>query len=188
MKITKTPRLGLSIIHPEAEPDRRGYFMETYHQDAWKEAGLDYHFIQDNQSCSLRGTIRGLHYQSGPHAQAKLVRVVIGHIWDVALDIRPGSPTFGKWEGVGLSAANRKQLLIPTGYAHGFSVISPEAVVIYKCDQFYQPTAERGVNPLDRLLAIDWFLSCPPLLSDKDRQLPTWKNVRNNLNIIEYRR
>jgi dTDP-4-dehydrorhamnose 3,5-epimerase len=172
MRITKTPILGLQVIEPEVKLDLRGYFMECYHQAKLTELGIHNQFIQENQSLSKRGTVRGLHYQLSPYAQAKLVRVIEGEIWDVAVDIRQGSPTFGQWEGIMLSAKNNKQLLIPVGYAHGFSVLSKQATIIYKCDNFYHPQAEAGIYWRDPQLAINWKTNSPPLLSSRDQQLP----------------
>jgi dTDP-4-dehydrorhamnose 3,5-epimerase len=177
MQVTKTPILGLQLIEPEIKTDQRGYFMECYHQEKLAQFGIDNHFVQENQSFSTKGILRGLHYQLNPYAQAKLIRVVEGEIWDVAVDIRPGSPTFGKWEGILLSAKNKKQLLIPRGYAHGFSVIGEQATVSYKCDNFYNPEAEAGIYCLDKQLAIDWKISYPPTLSVKDQQLPSFENA-----------
>lgn len=180
MWISKTPILGLSVIESKVKNDDRGYFMETYHQEKLARLGILNTFVQDNQSYSKNGTIRGLHYQLNPYAQAKLIRVVAGVIWDVAVDIRLGSPTFGKWEGILLSADNTKQLLVPQGYAHGFSVISEYAIVIYKCDHIYWPEAEAGVYCFDKQLAIDWRLSGSPLLSEKDQQLPCLEKAITN--------
>eukprot|EP01132_Coremiostelium_polycephalum_P003050 gene3050-3814_t len=156
MQLTKTPLLGLPLIEPQVIADHRGYFMECYHQSKFNQQGLPPIFVQENQSFSKQGTIRGLHYQLPPYAQAKLVRVVHGAIWDIAVDLRKGSPTFGQWEGVLLSEQNKKQFLIPKGYAHGFSVLSPEATVIYQCDQLHHSPAEAGILWADPSLAIDW--------------------------------
>ena len=180
MKITKTPRLGLPLIQPLVKEDPRGYFMEVYHQQQWYQQGINIGFMQENESYSRKGTLRGLHYQLVPYAQAKLIRVVKGHIWDVALDLRKGSPTFGQWEGIDLTDGNKQQLLVPAGYAHGFIVISQEAWVIYKCDQYYNPAAERGIHPLDPYLSIPWPLTGPPLLSAKDQQLPPFESAISN--------
>ena len=134
--------------------------------------------MQDNQSFSKQGTIRGLHYQTAPYAQTKLVRVIQGEIWDVAIDLRPNAQTFGKWEGVLLSAANKKQLLIPQGFAHGFAVLSRQAMVLYKCSAFYVREAEQGIVFNDPTLAIDWRLDTHKVIvSEKDRQLPTWQET-----------
>jgi dTDP-4-dehydrorhamnose 3,5-epimerase len=172
MQITKTPLLGLQIIESDIKLDPRGYFMECYHQERLAQLGIHTQFVQENQSHSKKGTVRGLHYQLNPYAQAKLIRVIDGEIWDVAVDIRQGSPTFGQWEGILLSAKNNKQLLIPRGYAHGFAVISEQATIIYKCDNFYHPEAEAGIYWLDPQLAINWKITTTPLLSARDQQLP----------------
>jgi dTDP-4-dehydrorhamnose 3,5-epimerase len=180
MQLTKTPRLGLTLIQPTVREDPRGYFTEVYHQQQWYQQGIDTVFVQENESYSRQGVLRGLHYQLVPYAQAKWIRVVKGHIWDVALDLRKGSPTFGQWEGVDLSDANKQQLLVPAGYAHGFVVISQEAWVVYKCSAFYQPDAERGIHPLDPHLSIPWPLTGTPLLSAKDQALPPFASAMFN--------
>lgn len=186
MQISKTPILGLQIIEPELKIDQRGYFMEVYHREKLEKLGITNEFVQENQSHSIKGTIRGLHYQLEPRTQAKLIRVVAGQIWDVVVDIRQHSPTFGKWERILLSADNRKQLLVPPGYAHGFSVLSDQATVIYKCDNFYHPASEAGIYCLDPQLAIDWGidLGIPnfPILSTKDQDLPAFKKATMNFN------
>lgn len=181
MQVTKTPRLGLQIIIPQVIPDHRGYFEETYHEEKLAKLGIHNRFVQENQSFSRQGSVRGLHYQLAPHTQAKLVRVLAGEIWDVVVDLRQGAPTFGQWEGVRLSAENKKQLLIPKGYAHGFAVLSEQAMVLYKCDAFYHPTAEAGIHFLDPTLAIDWKLPMhPPIISAKDQQLPNFRDAIMN--------
>jgi dTDP-4-dehydrorhamnose 3,5-epimerase len=173
MNLTKTPLLDLTVIHGTMREDERGYFCETYHESKFAQLGIGYRFVQDNQSYSKQGTIRGLHYQLTPYTQAKLVRVIEGEVWDVAVDLRKGSLTFGRWEGVLLSAANQKQLLIPAGYAHGFSVLSEHATVFYKCDAFHYPPAEAGIHYLDPHLNIDWKLgNLLPILSQKDKTWP----------------
>ena len=182
MRITKTSILGLPLIEPELKIDQRGYFMEVYHREKLANLGITNEFIQENQSYSKKGTIRGLHYQLHPYAQAKLIRVIEGEIWDVAVDIRQGSPTFGKWEGILLAADNKKQLLIPRGYAHGFSVISTQATVLYKCVNFYHPESEAGIYCLDKHLGIDWKINTPPILSTKDQQLPHFDKAIINFN------
>lgn len=180
MIITHTPILGLKIIEPTVKKDNRGYFLETYHQGKLTELGIHNLFVQDNQSYSKQGTIRGLHYQLNPYAQTKLIRVVVGEIWDVAVDIREGSPTFGRWEGVLLTGENQRQLLIPKGYAHGFAVLSQQAIVVYKCDHIYQPDAEAGIHCFDTRLGIGWKLNVSPLLSAKDQHLPTFDQAQMN--------
>ena len=174
MKLTRTPLLDLVVIEPAVFEDKRGYFFESYHTQKLAALGIDIDFVQDNQSFSKQGTIRGLHYQTAPYAQNKLVRVVQGEVWDIAVDLRPNTQTFGKWEGVRLSAANKKQLLIPKGFAHGFAVLSRQAIVLYKCDAFYVREAEQGIVFNDPTLAIDWKLDTQKVnVSEKDRQLPT---------------
>jgi dTDP-4-dehydrorhamnose 3,5-epimerase len=181
MKIVETPIKDLLIIEPRVFEDTRGYFYESYSQANFSEAGIDIHFVQDNQSKSVYGVIRGLHYQLAPKAQTKLVRVLEGKIFDVALDVRKGSPTYGQWFGMEISAENRKQLLIPRGFAHGFSVLSEMAVVFYKCDAFYAPEYDAGIIYNDPELKIDWRIpEDKALLSDKDSRLPLFKDAKNN--------
>ena len=146
---------GLCVIEPAVHGDSRGYFMETYNAKDMKEAGLDIAFVQDNQSCSTKGVLRGLHFQK-QHPQAKLVRVIRGSVFDVAVDMRSGSPTFGKYCGVILDAENKKQLLIPRGFAHGFLVLSDVAEFCYKCDDFYVPDDEGGIAWNDPAIGIEW--------------------------------
>jgi dTDP-4-dehydrorhamnose 3,5-epimerase len=173
MHLTKTPILGLFVIHTSVIPDQRGYFSETYHKAKFAQLGIQHQWVQENQSYSRQNTIRGLHYQLAPYAQAKLIRVLAGEIFDVAVDLRKGSPTFGQWEGVVLSATNHKQWLIPAGYAHGFSVLSEDAIVLYKCDALYYPEAEAGIHYLDKHLNIKWQLgNLAPIVSNKDSSWP----------------
>ena len=156
MIFTKTELEGIYILEPRVFTDSRGYFFESYNEQEFKNNGLNYTFVQDNQSFSKYGTIRGLHFQKGEHAQAKLVRVISGEVLDVAVDIRRNSPTYGKHVAVKLSGENQKQLLIPRGFAHGFSVLSDTAVFTYKCDNFYCKEAEGGLCVNDPALGIDW--------------------------------
>lgn len=173
MIIKQTGIEGLLVIEPKVFKDPRGYFYESYHQERLNQNGIEYSFIQDNQSRSSFGVIRGLHYQKEPHAQAKLVRVTEGSIFDVALDIRPGSPTYGKWFGIELSADNFLQMLIPGGFAHGLSVLSGYASVFYKCDHYYHPESESGIRFDDPDLQIDWRIPREKaIISEKDRDLP----------------
>jgi dTDP-4-dehydrorhamnose 3,5-epimerase len=176
MKITPTSLSDVLIIEPKVFNDPRGFFMETYHQRRYADCGIDVVFVQDNMSFSVKETLRGLHYQH-PHAQAKLVQVIQGEIFDVALDIRRGSPTFGQWTGVYLSGENGRQLLIPEGFAHGFFVLSETAYVFYKCTNFYAPDAEGGILWSDPDLGIDWPVE-DPLISSKDSQFPFLRNIR----------
>ena len=173
MIIYTTPLQDLVIINPNIFEDVRGYFFEAYNQSAFKAQGINIHFVQDNQSFSKRGTLRGLHYQNPPFAQTKLVRVLQGEIIDVAVDIRRDSPTYRQHFAITLSAENKKQLLIPHGFAHGFSVISETAVVMYKCDQFYNKASEGGIRCDHPSLNIDWGMDLKDaIVSDKDLVLP----------------
>lgn len=181
MTLTETGFEGLTIIEPKVFEDARGYFMETFNQQKFNELGIMSHWVQDNQSKSSRGVIRGLHYQLLPKAQAKLIRVIEGEIYDVALDLRKNSKTFGKSFGLVLSASNKKQFLVPHGFAHGFSVLSETATVLYKCDSLYSPEMERGINPMDPFLAIDWMLNEKEIiLSEKDNKSPIFKEAEYN--------
>jgi dTDP-4-dehydrorhamnose 3,5-epimerase len=181
MEITKTKIADLLIIKPKIFEDKRGYFFESYNQMQFKSNNLNINFVQDNQSLSSYGTIRGLHYQLAPYAQTKLIRVLQGKIFDVAVDIREHSPTFGQWFGKELSAENNLQLLVPRGFAHGFSVISERATVLYKCDNLYNHESERGINFLDKKLNIDWkIVMSKALVSSKDNILPTLNDAEMN--------
>ena len=178
MKITTTKIEGLVIVEPKVYRDSRGYFSETYHQSRLGSLGYHHKFIQDNQSRSSFGVIRGLHFQRPPHAQTKLIRVIEGTIFDVALDIRPDSPTFGNWFGLEISAENQLQLLIPGGFAHGFSVLSTHATVFYKCDAYYHPESESGIRYNDPDLGIDWKIDLnAAVVSKKDLALPLFKDL-----------
>lgn len=173
MNFIETDIEGVFIVEPRVFPDARGHFFESWNRAAFEAAGLHYDFVQDNQSLSSRGTIRGLHFQKGKHAQAKLVRVIAGTVLDVAVDLRAGSPTFGRHVAAELSGENFRQLLIPRGFAHGFSVLSETAVFAYKCDNFYCREAEGGVRFDDPALGIDWRVpAAERLLSDKDKTHP----------------
>ena len=181
MPFIKTPIPDLLVFEPKVFEDNRGYFFEAYNEQVFLKEGLHLKFVQDNQSRSSYGVIRGLHYQLNPYQQTKLVRVLEGAIIDVAVDIRKGSPTFGRAFTIELSATNKKQLLVPPGFAHGFSVISETAIVFYKCDQFYNKEAEGGIIYSDPALNIDWQLPFEKVLvSEKDQQLPTLSGCRNN--------
>ncbi len=175
MTITETGLPGVLLIEPRVLGDARGFFMETYHARRYAESGLEARFVQDNLSFSRRGTLRGLHYQQ-PHAQGKLVYVLQGEVFDVAVDIRAGSPTFGKWLGTTLSADNRRQLYVPPGFAHGFCVTSETALFAYKCTDFYDAAAEGSILWNDPAIGIEWPVR-NPLLSDKDRQAPRVTDV-----------
>jgi len=166
---------GVFIIEPTVFGDDRGYFMETYHEREFREAGIDAHFVQDNQSKSRMGVLRGLHYQK-QFPQAKLVRVLSGEVFDVAVDVREGSRTYGKWVGVVLTGENKKQMFIPKGLAHGFLVLSETAEFSYKCDDFYHPEDEVGIRWDDPTLAVEWpQTGIAPILSQKDLGYSFWK-------------
>lgn len=172
---------GLLIFEPKVFEDSRGYFFEAYNAALFQQEGIELQFVQDNQSKSSYGVIRGLHYQLNPHAQYKLVRVLEGVILDVAVDIRKGSPTFGKNFSMELTPENKKQLLIPAGFAHGFSVLSATATVLYKCNVLYNKESEAGIRYNDPTLNIDWkILSGKEIVSEKDIQQPLFENCRNN--------
>lgn len=181
MPIIKTPFPGLLIFEPAVFEDSRGYFFESYNEQVFSAAGIEIRFVQDNQARSSFGVIRGLHYQLNPYAQTKLVRVLSGKILDVAVDIRKGSPTYGKVFSLELSAENKKQLLVPKGFAHGYSVLSETAEVFYKCDVFYNKDSEGGIAYNDPSLQIDWKVSDGhAVISGKDRLYPGMANCNNN--------
>jgi len=181
MNIIKTDFPGLMIIEPKIYGDSRGYFFESFNEKVMADAGIQTVFRQDNQSFSKYGVIRGLHFQRNPYSQTKLIHAIEGTIYDVALDLRKGSPTFGKWFGVELSAENKRQLYIPQGFAHGFSVMSEQTVILYKCDNFYHPQSEGGVLYNDPALDIDWKVDAAgATISDKDKILPTLDQVETN--------
>lgn len=178
LSFIKTEIEGVYIIEPKVFGDNRGYFMETYSERDFKEAGLDYVFVQDNQSKSRKGVLRGLHFQK-KHPQSKLVRVIKGEVFDVAVDLRKGSKTYGKWVGVLLSEENKRQFMIPKGFAHGFLVISDEAEFTYKCDDFYHPEDEGGIMWNDPDIGIDWpKIEGEILLSEKDKHHPSFKESK----------
>lgn len=181
MSFQKTDIPGLWVFEPKVYEDPRGYFFESYNEKIFRQQGLNTRWVQDNQSASAYGVIRGLHYQLNPHAQIKLVRVLQGTILDVVVDIRNGSPAYGKVFSIELSAENKKQLLIPAGLAHGFSVLSDKADVLYKCDAFYNKESEAGIRYDDPVLNIDWKIPAHKIIvSEKDRQLPLLKDCQNN--------
>lgn len=181
MDIVETGIPGLVVIEPRVFEDDRGYFFETFQQERYREAGIERPFIQDNESRSVKGVVRGLHYQLGDAAQAKLVRVIQGSVYDVAVDLRKGSPTFGKWFGVELNENNKKQLYVPRGFAHGFSVLSETAIFTYKCDNLYNREAESSINPFDKILGIDWQVKEEEtLVSEKDKNAPVFKKAQMN--------
>lgn len=181
MKLVETPIPDLFVLEPKIFEDSRGYFLETYSQKALELHGLTMNFIQDNESKSEYGVIRGLHYQLAPYAQTKLVRVVLGTIIDVAVDLRRNSPTFGKHFTVELNSVKKNMLLVPRGFAHGFSVLSETAVVCYKCDGLYTPEAERGILYNDSQLGIDWKVNSEKaLVSAKDKVYPAFSQAEMN--------
>ncbi|MFO7616601.1 MAG: dTDP-4-dehydrorhamnose 3,5-epimerase [Bacteroidales bacterium] len=181
MNIRKTPIPGLVIIEPSLFEDSRGYFFESYNKRDLANAGIVADFIQDNQSMSGFGVVRGLHYQLAPYSQAKLVRVLEGSVWDVVVDLRKGSPAYGQAYSLEISQANRIQLFIPKGLAHGFAVTSQKAVFFYKCDEYYHPDAERGIHCLDPALNLDWPVGVDQaLISNKDRTLPLFADAEKN--------
>ena len=173
MNVIKTDIEGVVILEPRVFTDARGYFFESYNKKAFDELIGRVDFVQDNESCSSRGVMRGLHFQRPPHAQAKLVRCVRGSVLDVAVDIRRGSPTYGRHVSCLLTEHNHRQFFIPRGFAHGFAVLSDTAVFQYKCDNYYCPEADGGISILDPTLGIDWGISPEEgILSDKDRKHP----------------
>jgi dTDP-4-dehydrorhamnose 3,5-epimerase len=181
MPFFQTELSGVLLFEPSVFKDDRGYFFESYNEQAFARQGLNIHFVQDNQSFSTYGVIRALHYQLDPNAQTKLVRVLQGKILDVALDIRKSSPTYGKAYCIELSADNKRQLLIPKGFAHGFSVLTETAEVSYKCDAFYSKADEGGILYNDPALAIDWQIPAgKAVVSPKDKEAPVFANCRNN--------
>lgn len=181
MTFTETDLPGVIVVEPKLFPDPRGYFFESYNERRFSAAGIVCHFIQDNQSKSRYGVIRGLHCQLAEHAQAKLMRVLHGAILDVAVDIRHNSPTFGKYIAIELSDTNHKQLFVPRGFLHGFSVLSETAVLHYKCDNLYNPHAEAGVRHDDPVLGIDWRIPADKIIvSEKDSHLRDFRHVAHH--------
>ncbi|MCA1293914.1 dTDP-4-dehydrorhamnose 3,5-epimerase [Paenibacillus sp. alder61] len=180
MKLTPLKLEGAALLEPVVHGDHRGFFMESYNEAVMHGLGVNYKFIQDNHSLSAEpGVLRGLHYQLNPKAQTKLVRVLSGAIYDVILDIRRSSPTFGQWVGVILSEYNKRQLLVPKGFAHGFCTLVPDTQVLYKVDEYYSPEHNRGILWNDPALQIDWPVS-EPQLSDKDRRHPLFADAELN--------
>ena len=190
MKFIATEIPDVVIVEPIVFSDTRGFFMEIYSQKLFAQNGIHVDFVQDNISRSVKGTLRGLHYQSDPHAQAKLVRVIKGAVFDVAVDIRKGSPTFGKWVGIELSEENKKALYIPPGFAHGFYVLTDIAEFTYKCSAFYAPEADRGIFWNDPAIGIEWPIDVSEIItSEKDQNLPLLNdadiNYRFNKNDLQ---
>ena len=180
MQVLDTPLEDVKLIQPRRFGDSRGWFAEVFNQSAFSSAGLPTRFVQDNQSFSYHGVIRGLHYQLEPHAQTKLIRVIEGRVLDIAVDIRQGSPTYGQYVGVELSSDNKMQLLIPAGFAHGFSVLSETAQLAYKCNTLYHKESEAGIRYDDPALNIDWQVPAhKAIVSAKDLDLPAMAQCRN---------
>jgi len=179
LKIKQTGIEGLVELFPPVFTDDRGFFLEIYNQKAFEEAGIMYNFVQDNLSFSSRGVIRGLHLQYPPHAQAKLVRVIHGHVLDTVVDLRPDSPTFGQVYQCELSAAKNNALMVPEGFAHGFAALE-NSYFLYKCSSFYSPGNEGGIRWDDADLDIDWMID-QPIVSEKDRKLPSFSDFRSKL-------
>jgi dTDP-4-dehydrorhamnose 3,5-epimerase len=173
MPFIQTPIPDLLVFEPQVHQDARGYFFESYNESVFQKAGIDIRWVQDNQSSSQYGVIRGLHFQAPPHAQTKLIRVLRGRIFDVAIDIRKGSPSYGRSFSIELTAENKKQLLVPKGFLHGFAVLSDQAEVLYKCDELYNKPSEMGISYADPALGIDWKIpSAQAIVSEKDKVLP----------------
>ena len=186
MKLIETKLQGVFLLEPQVHGDHRGWFTETFNDSILKEAGIDVNFVQDNHSFSAaKGTLRGLHYQLDPKAQTKLVRCTRGAIYDVAIDIRKGSPTYGQWFGVELSAENKKQLLVPKGFAHGFITLTEDVEVQYKVDEYYSPENDRGIIWNDPEIQIEWPIDVKPVLSAKDENAPLLKDAENNFSYVE---
>ena len=178
MKVMNAGLEGLKIVEPDVFGDARGWFCEQYNSARYKAAGITADFVQDNESLSSKGVVRGLHWQAAPHTQAKLVRVIRGAVWDVAVDIRKGSPTFGKHVAVTLTAENRKQFFIPRGFAHGFIVLEDDTLFSYKCDNLYCPEADRGMRFDDPALGIEWpQVDVELKLSEKDQRHPLLADI-----------
>ena len=177
MNFIKTEIEGVYIIEPKVFGDNRGYFMESYNESVFKANGLNYNFVQDNESKSKKGVLRGLHFQI-KYPQAKLVRVIEGEVFDVAVDLRKDSKTYGKWVGVILSSENKRQFMIPRGFAHGFVVLSETATFAYKCDEFYHPEDEGGIMWNDPNININWPFEGDVILSEKDKKHPLLKDLK----------
>ncbi|WJV21044.1 dTDP-4-dehydrorhamnose 3,5-epimerase [Rossellomorea marisflavi] len=186
MKLTNTNLEGVVVLEPNVFGDHRGWFMETYNEEDLLKSGINIKFVQDNHSFSAtKGTLRGLHYQLDPKAQTKLVRCTRGEIYDVAVDIRKGSPTYGQWFGTELTAENKRQLLIPKGFAHGFMTLTENVEVQYKVDELYAPECDRGITWNDPEIRIEWPIDIKPVLSAKDEEAPVLKNAENNFTYKE---
>jgi dTDP-4-dehydrorhamnose 3,5-epimerase len=181
MEIIKTNIPDLLILKPRVFNDERGYFFESFNQEVFEKNGLKFNFIQDNESKSSKGVVRGLHYQLAPYAQAKLVRTIKGRVLDIAVDLRKGSPTFGQWYSVELSAENKLQFLVPRGFAHGFAVLENDTIFSYKCDNYYNRESERGINFNDKKLNINWQIDIDKaIISAKDKTNPCFDDAEMN--------
>lgn len=179
IEVKDTPIEGLKLVLPALFADDRGYFTMVYHREHYVRHGIDDNFVQDNDALSRKGVLRGLHYQTGIHGQSKLVRVTRGAVWDVAVDLRPDSPTIGQWYGVELSASNRWQLYIPEGFAHGYVALEDDTLFSYKCGNLYAPQAEGGIVYNDPIIGIEWpDPGIPLIISEKDRILPSFGQHR----------
>jgi dTDP-4-dehydrorhamnose 3,5-epimerase len=180
MRTLPTSLSGVTLIEPAVHGDHRGFFVETFREDAWTAAGIDIAFVQDNHSRSRRGTLRGMHFQTAP-GQAKLVRCGRGAIFDVVVDLRRGSPTFGRWEGFVLDDESMRQLFVPIGFAHGFCVTSEVADVVYKCSSYYDAATESGIAYDDPAIGIEWPLGVEPIVSERDADAPRLADVADTL-------
>ncbi|MGP1514126.1 MAG: dTDP-4-dehydrorhamnose 3,5-epimerase [Gemella haemolysans] len=182
MKVFDVKLKDVKIIESDVFKDERGFFMENYSDEKYKKLGIDFNFVQDNHSLSVEvGVIRGLHFQRGDAAQTKLIRVVTGEVLDVVVDLRKGSPTYGQWESFILSGHNKRQLLVPRGFAHGFATLTPNVNFMYKCDNYYNAEADAGIVFDDKELGIDWQIDISKvIISEKDRKLPTFKEFEKN--------
>lgn len=192
MKVIPSSIKDILIIEPDVFGDHRGYFFESWNQEKYANLGINANFVQDNESCSKFGVLRGLHYQAAPYTQAKLVRVISGKVLDIAVDIRKGSPTFGQYAAIELSDENKRQVYIPRGFAHGFVVLSEKVVFTYKCDNPYMPSSERGIAFNDPTLAIDWKINLQDcILSEKDLKNPLFKDAEvfdyNNKEYLQWK-
>lgn len=186
MQVFDTKLKDVKIIEPDVFEDERGFFMESYSKEKYKKLGIDFNFVQDNHSLSVEaGVVRGLHFQRGNSAQAKLIRVVTGEVLDVVVDLRKGSPTYGQWESFILSEHNRRQLLVPRGFAHGFATLTPNVNFMYKCDNYYNAEVDTGIIFDDEDLAVDWQIDLSKaIISEKDRRLPTFKEFEKNNDFV----
>ena len=186
MNVFDTKLRDVKIIEPDVFEDERGFFMKSYSEEKYKKIGIDFNFVQDNHSLSVETcVVRGLHFQRGDAAQTKLICVVTGEVLDVVVDLRKGSPTYGQWESFILSEHNRRQLLVPRGFAHGFATLTPNVNFMYKCDNYYNAEADAGIAFDDKELAIDWQIDLSKaIISDKDRNLPTFKEFEKSNDFV----